>query len=366
MYNDQSNRRTVAAKNPLATKNPLANRRIVATRRICALVMAATAGALVQISPTGANQAANQAANHFATQNQANEAAVTADGGVDAQAELPEILPCDTEALAVPPCVIEPPISTDTKPPRPIVVPGDNDHDGIVDATEDALASRFMPWVWFDNGENYSQNCTHPATLQSPGTVLARVRKHPNDFSKIAITYTVLYRKDCGDFFDPGHRGDIEPFTLTLAPNPSCPSGYGAFAIKTVAHQGTPGDTREQAYLGNVCDWGRQAGSDAYTAKIFASENKHGNYLTLSGCDAGGIFGSDHCAYGFTLDFRVFNVGEDWARRIDLMNWTHGFPEEYVWSPVLFCGTLGHRGGHCGAGYIRDKLLNDSLLAPAY
>lgn len=249
--------------------------------------------------------------------------------------------------------------------PGPINLKLDNDHDGVMDIQEDLLASNFMPWVWFDHGENYSRDCTHPATFQNPGTVLARVRLHPYDSSKIAITYTILYRKDCGDFLNFGHRGDIETFTLTLAPNSSCPMGYGAFAVKTIAHEGTVGDTREEAYLGNDCTWGRRAGGDQYTAKIFASENKHGNYLSLAKCDRGGVFGSDHCSYGFTLDFRVFNVGEDAAQRFDLMGWTQGFPEEFVWTPVDFCGTLGHQYGHC-AGFIRAKLLNDNLLARAY
>jgi hypothetical protein len=350
MYTNRSTRRTVA------------QRRTATTKRICALVMAATAGALIGISPSGAKPV-----------DKADTATAEVIAEPDAQPERPEIERPDIERCEIDPltsalpCPTEPPISTDTKPPRPpIVVPGDIDSDGIIDATEDALASRFMPWVWFDTGENYSQHCTHPATTESPGTVLARVRKHPSDQTKIAITYTVLYRKDCGDFGSPWHRGDIEPFTMTLAPNSNCPSGYGAFSIKTVAHEGTIADSREQAYLGNVCDWGRQAGSNAYNAKIFASENKHGNYLTLEGCDRGGFFGSDHCSYGFTLDFRVFNVGEDNARRIDAMTWEHGFPDEYVWTRILFCGTLGHQYGNCGAGYIRDKLLNDALLAPAY
>ncbi len=94
-----------------------------------------TATALVQISPSRANQADTSTAE-----------AVVAEPEV--QMERPE--PCDPYALASIPCDTEPPISTDTKPPRPIFIPGDNDYDGIVDATEDALASRFMPWVWFD------------------------------------------------------------------------------------------------------------------------------------------------------------------------------------------------------------------------
>src|SRR5262245_18383174 len=74
----------------------------------------------------------------------------------------------------------------------------DADGDGIEDSVEDALASRFFPWVWYDSGEN--AGCTDPATGGNPGTALARVRPHPADPSKIAIQYVILYRRDCGDF----------------------------------------------------------------------------------------------------------------------------------------------------------------------
>jgi hypothetical protein len=75
-------------------------------------------------------------------------------------------------------------------------VASDVDQDGLDDNLEDALASRFFPWVWFDSGED--AGCTHPAmTSGNPGTALARVRRHPSDPDKIAIQYVILYRQDC-------------------------------------------------------------------------------------------------------------------------------------------------------------------------
>ena len=80
----------------------------------------------------------------------------------------------------------------------------DGDGDGLDDGLEDAVAANFFPYVWFDSGED----CTAPANEGNPGTVVARVRPHPGDASKIAITYVILYARDCGDWWGGGHNGD--------------------------------------------------------------------------------------------------------------------------------------------------------------
>lgn len=142
----------------------------------------------------------------------------------------------------------------------------DSDGDGLDDGLEDVLASQFFPWVWFDSGENYG--CTEPATPWNLGTAVARVRPHPGDGAKIAISYAILYRRDCG--------------------------------------------------------------------------------------------GNDHCSESFTLEYNVFNAGEDYARRFDELS-AYQFPGEYAWSAVPFSGSLSRSSN---AGLVRDKLLDDRLLAP--
>ncbi|MDT0377426.1 hypothetical protein RM572_01380 [Streptomyces sp. DSM 42041] len=236
---------------------------------------------------------------------------------------------------------------------------GDGDGDGLDDALEDTLAARHFPWVWFDSGED--SGCTDPATSSNPGTALARVRPHPADPGKIAIMYTILYRQDCGDWFGGGHSGDVEPFALTLAPRADCPNGYGAFALKTTAHQGTAFEHTDERLLGNDCSWGRDAGGSPYVARIYSAENKHGNYASLGSCEDGAL-GNDHCSESFTRQYAVHNVGEDGARRIDELS-GHQFPGEYAWSPVPFSGSLD-RGSD--AGMIRTKLLSDGLLARGF
>jgi hypothetical protein len=149
---------------------------------------------------------------------------------------------------------------------------------------------------------------------------------------------------------------------MTLAPNPACPYGYGALAIKTVAHEGSStSEGVDQRLLGNSCTWGRLAGESAQTARIYASENKHANYLSTESCDTGAFGGADHCSEEFTLPFNVYNVGEDHYRRIDALD-GYQFPGEFAWSAVKFSGGVGSGGD---AGFIRDKFLKNSLLAVA-
>lgn len=247
--------------------------------------------------------------------------------------------------------------------PPAAAIPGvlsDGDGDGLDDGLEDTLASRFFPWIWFDSGENYG--CTEPATPWNLGTALARVRPHPQDGGKIAIGYTVLFRRDCGDLWGfSSHHGDVEPFSLTLAPNGGCPDGWGVTSLKTISHQGTWAEHVDERWIGNSCSFGRLAGGSRYDARIYSAENKHGLYAWDSTCDAG-VGGLDNCSESYTREYTVFNVGEDHARRIDELGGVQ-FPGEYAWTPVLFRGSLG--GGSGDAGYVRDKLLGDHLLAPA-
>ena len=153
---------------------------------------------------------------------------------------------------------------------RPLTPAQAFDGDGL----EDVLASQFFPWVWFDSGENYG--CTEPATPWNLGTTVARVRPHPADPAKITISYAILYRRDCGDWYGGSHNGDVEPFSMTLAANDGCPYGYGAFSLKTTAHTGTWFEHSDQRWLGNDCTWGRLAGGSPYVAKIYSAESTPG------------------------------------------------------------------------------------------
>jgi glycosyltransferase involved in cell wall biosynthesis len=245
-----------------------------------------------------------------------------------------------------------------TDPPQPEEKPEDEDKDkdGLKDKLENSLMEEFFPrTVYYAKGEK----CSAPATSSTPGTVLARIRKHPTNPSNIAITYVILYQKDCGA---GGHNGDVEPMTITLTPNPSCSNGYGAFAVKTVGHEGTLNQSINQKTLSNACNWGQSA--DGF---IYVAENKHANYLAKDLCGRGGfffgLFNFDRCDdKGIRPAFQIFNVGEDTdkdTRFIDALD-AYGFPGEFAWTAKRFTGGLSTGRGN--AGFIRDKFLKDSLL----
>jgi hypothetical protein len=235
----------------------------------------------------------------------------------------------------------------------------DSDGDGLDDTFEDDLARRFMPSLWFASGEK----CISPASSALPGTVLVRVRPHPADASKIALGYSVLYADDCGSLFGIGkHKGDVEPLSLTLSVNAACPSGYGAYSIKTISHEGSSTEHVDEELLSNSCAWDRDSAEHSRVARVFVAKSKHGNYLSLESCDRSGFLSLDKCGQAFTREFRVYNTGEDGARRLDSLS-DYGFPGEFAWSEVNFCGGRP-RSKDCPSP-VRTKLLKDSLLARA-
>ena len=119
----------------------------------------------------------------------------------------------------------------------------DLDGDGFPQNFEFQLARHFFPTIWYDQGEDTCSpggNHNHRENGQ-PGRLLFRVRRHPQSPSHVAITYALLYRVDAGDGVGgvgpfACHLGDIEPFAITLKPDPSCPLGYSMDWIETWAH----------------------------------------------------------------------------------------------------------------------------------
>ncbi len=209
----------------------------------------------------------------------------------------------------------------------------DLDGDGIPQNVEFQLARHFFPRIWYDSGENTSApagNHNH-REHQQPGRLLFRVRPHPSRSSHIAMTYVLLYRVDGGEriVLDAAcHQGDVEPFAITLKPDSSCALGYSMDWIQTWAHDHSTG--REQRSGCNLTD------------TVFASENKHGNYLSESRCDDG-LGGAENCHDDWTAGdvnaWTGLNVGEDsehFRRHDDLS--PLGFSER-TWTSQKFYGS---------------------------
>jgi hypothetical protein len=230
----------------------------------------------------------------------------------------------------------------------------DLDGDGIPQNLELQLARHFFPTIWYDSGEDTSSpggNHNHRVNNQ-PGRLLFRVRPHPQSPAHIAISYALLYRVDGGEGFGATwacHMGDVEPFAITLKPDSSCALGYGMQSIKTWAHEGTSGEHAMTRYASG-CNWGFSVSAVSFTDTVFASENKHGNYLTDSACD-GGLGGLENCDTDWTAaDVNAWiglNVGEpdpvSARRHADLS--PLGF-NNLLWANQSFCG-----GPHSSADY---------------
>lgn len=219
----------------------------------------------------------------------------------------------------------------------------DLDGDGLPQELELRLAQHFFPTIWYDSGEDTSApggNHDHREHDQ-PGRLLFRVRPHPHSAAHIAITYALLYRVDGGEGFGATwacHLGDVEPFAITLKPDSSCALGYGMDSIKTWAHEGTTGEHESTRFAGG-CNWGFSVAAVSHDHAVFASENKHGNYLSDGECDDG-LGGLENCNADWTAAnvnaWTGLNVGESSApRHADLSPLDFDDP---LWANQSFCG----------------------------
>jgi len=285
-------------------------------------------------------------------------------------------------AISVTPGGVEPPVTGPNFPVRPGLWPAsaeesstdDLDGDGMPQNREMELARAFFPTIWYDRGEdNTWPGYNGQYGPHAPGRLVFRVRPHPLNRDYLAITYVLLYTRDGGELLPIGcppappfvpvpHAGDVEPFGITLAPNPACELGYGIVTIRTWAHEDSPYYTVSTDFLYSRCTFGFSIDPTGRNDIVLASENKHGNYLSDDTCDKG-ICGAENCNLHFTLGnvnaWVGFNAGEPGSQRHNDLG-PLGFPGEQIWSGKKFCG-----GGDCGFGSpgpVKEKL---ELFAPA-
>jgi hypothetical protein len=178
----------------------------------------------------------------------------------------------------------------------------DLDHDGIYDWVEQLIAESKFPIV---RGalSTPQELCPHPV----PHPVLFRVRPlrfgGVADYDRLAVTYVILYSRDCGY---AGHIGDAEGFTLFLRRDfGATPDGYRVDAVYAIAHRG--------AFLTENKSHSLRAFNIPYTPQVWLSTNKHGTYASHSDCNV-----TDDCSNDYVTDPFVFlNVGESWAHLSD-------------------------------------------------
>ena len=175
--------------------------------------------------------------------------------------------------------------------PAPIPEYGhDDDEDGIDDHTEYDIAWALLPTIWLQ----WSDYCPEP---YEPKPIMFRARHLSTDWCGVPqdwvmVTYVVLYEEDCGW---GGHEGDAEGFGVLGQWNGS---NWIPYATTATAHYGTWSENQSLFYnLGS-------------RGEIWASNNKHGNFVSVDDCN-GFSWAFDTClAYGWEPTVRLFNIGE--------------------------------------------------------
>lgn len=201
----------------------------------------------------------------------------------------------------------------------------DLDEDGLDDREEQALAEDYLPFISLDPDDGCARS-----------GLVARVRRHPADVTKILIVYSHLFERDCGL---NGHVGDNEAFGIAI--DPEIPPPAGILAIRTASHQNTicervtecstcSGDAR------SACDLASDGG--AQWPVLYASKDKHGQYANKSKCSLLGTC-FDSCALNpQRARPPIVNVGEPGKPLVgDLtaqgfINATHGWTEPSLMS----------------------------------
>lgn len=156
----------------------------------------------------------------------------------------------------------------------PVHPASDVDGDGIDDADELDMARAYFPYYSIDPGDECARH-----------GVVFRLTPHPADSSKIAVFYAVLYERDCGRYGLGAHVGDDEAFSALI--DPKVPPPAGILALRAIAHQNTLTERRTGCGSLPGCDACPTADIDgASYPVVFASTNKHGQYVNQLACNA--------------------------------------------------------------------------------
>ncbi|MDB5283097.1 MAG: hypothetical protein JWO06_2172 [Bacteroidota bacterium] len=264
-----------------------------------------------------------------------------------------------------------------------VVIPNiiDNDLDGMDDRLEQKLLDHFMPVVIQFNNEtcpgpaldgtgdsnlivchifpypqqyttntNLSSVVTHPvAVVPSHGLYAGLVWYNP----LIIVNTAVLYGQDCGL---SGHTADVEGFSFSLKYIGT--DTAAGWMYDTVMANWMGGTIQTISHAGTLCE---QIETHPYKSVLFptgldtvyASPDKHGNYLTISGCGASFICNPGCGGTQIKKNVRNINLGEPNATLIaDLGSVYPAYAGNDPWSTSNF---LAAQGGNAGA--IRDKMI---------
>jgi hypothetical protein len=214
----------------------------------------------------------------------------------------------------------------------------DQDGNGLDDAFEREIAELNYPKVALA----YQDECAVPRG------VIYRARRHPQNPKRVAITYTVLYNRDCGEV--NSHDGDTGTFAITVDLDAE-PGAAATVGVTAWAHYGTIcGSTSSCETEPGTNECATPKGGQEVV--IYTARNKHQLYLSKSTCN-GNCF--DRCDDGERVVGPLLNVGEpDHPLVTDLTTqgfvksadgWLHQLLHFNPWSSKSFAGgdQLGQR-----------------------
>jgi hypothetical protein len=234
----------------------------------------------------------------------------------------------------------------------------DADGDGIDDATELSLAKSYFPYYSVDSGDGCSRH-----------GVLFRLTRHPEDPTKIAIWYVVLFERDCGIRSLHGlgaHTGDDEVFGEIV--DPTRPAPDGILALRAISHQNTTCERVSTCgSLANCRPCVTASKSAQPYPVVFSSRDKHGNYVSASACrrwlcELGG------CTLNPTPDTPTFvNAGEPGKPLTRDLTSSGLITSADGWTePSLMNFDPWGNRNFGGAGNVTDDLMDRSfLIAPS-
>ena len=152
----------------------------------------------------------------------------------------------------------------------------DADSDGLEDGCEQALASSFMPLIWFDSGESGRARFPHFA-----------VKNHSFAARTVQIFYLNAYRKDTGVI--TGHDGDSEFQIIEV--HYSNGRWYTDWMFMSAHHTSICDSSAWYGHDQLEYDTGRdRANASRGWPTIYAAEDKHATYNSLKSCDDGCLY----------------------------------------------------------------------------
>ncbi len=257
----------------------------------------------------------------------------------------------------------------------------DNDLDGMDDALEQKLLNYFMPTlIQFDD-----ESCPGPA-LNGTGDsnlIVCHIYPVPQQYCSLAtvslvltqpvaivpsgglatglvwynplikINTALLYGKDCGL---SGHTADVEGFNFSLKYIGS--DTATGWMYDTVMQHWMGGTIQTVSHAGTLCEQVetlpyKSALFPAGVDTVYASPDKHGNYLTISGCGSSFICNPGCGGIPSKKNVKNINIGEPAASLVaDLGTVYAAYAGNDPWGNSNF---LAANSGNAGA--IRDKML---------